>query len=274
MLIALKRMETAVKKGAKVICTPELFLTHYFCQNQNTATFDLAEAIPGPSTKILGEFAKKHKVVVVGSLFEKAGRGLYYNTVVVMEKDGSLLGKFRKMHIPDDPLYYEKYYFTPGDLGFKVFKTSYGNIGTLICWDQWYPEAARITALKGADVIFYPTAIGHHPSEKAQYGDTVVDAWQTVQRGHAIANGLYVASPNRIGHEGADKKKGLDGIEFFGNSFIADPYGRFVAKASSNKEEVLVADIDIDLIEDKRRNWPHFRDRRIDAYGDILQRYK
>jgi N-carbamoylputrescine amidase len=271
MAAALKHMETAVKKGAKIICTPELFLTEYFCQSQNTATFDLAETIPGPSTETLGKFAKKHGVVIVASLFEKRARGLYHNTVVVIETDGSILGKFRKMHIPDDPLYYEKYYFTPGDLGFKVFKTSFGNIGTLICWDQWYPEAARITALMGADVIFYPTAIGHHPSEKKEWGTAVVDAWQTVQRGHAIANGVYVAVPNRIGHEG--KSKNSDGIEFFGNSFIADPYGRFIAKASDNKEEVLVADIDTDFIEQKRRNWPHLRDRRIDAYGPILKRY-
>ena len=273
MAAALKHMETAVKKGAQIICTPELFLTDYFCQSEQTKTFDLAETIPGPSTDILGKFAKKHGVVVVASLFEKRARGLYHNTVVVIETDGSILGKFRKMHIPDDPLYYEKYYFTPGDLGFKVFKTSFGNIGTLICWDQWYPEAARITALKGADVIFYPTAIGHHPSEKAQYGDAVVDMWQTVQRGHAIANGVYVATPNRIGLEGADKKKKHDGIEFFGNSFIADPYGRFIKKASDNKEEILIAEIDTALIEDKRRNWPHLRDRRIDAYSDILKRY-
>ncbi len=271
MAHALELMEKAVKKGAKIICLPELFLTHYFCQSEDASIFDLAETIPGPSTEILGKFAKKHKVVVVASLFEKRARGLYHNTVAVIETDGSLLGIFRKMHIPDDPLYYEKYYFTPGDLGFKVFETTYGKIGTLICWDQWYPEAARITAMMGADIIFYPTAIGHHPSEKKDWGEAVENAWMTMQKSHAIANGVYVGAVNRIGHEKPFKNG--DGIEFFGNSFIADPYGRFIANASDNKEEVLVAEIDPEFIEMKRRNWPHYRDRRIDAYSDILKRY-
>lgn len=267
---ALALMEQAVAKKAQIICLPELFLTHYFCQSENPDLFDLAEEIPGPSTEALGKFAKKNQVVIVASLFEKRARGLYHNTVAVIEKDGTLAGIFRKMHIPDDPLYYEKYYFTPGDLGYKVFKTSAGNIGTLICWDQWYPEAARITALKGADVIFYPTAIGWHPSEKKEFGETQKDAWITIQRGHAIANGVYVAACNRIGHEGP--KDG--GLEFFGNSFIADPYGRMISQASTNREEILIAEIDTNLIEQKRRNWPHFRDRRIDSYGDILKRYE
>lgn len=276
MASAITHMEKAVKNGANIICLPELFLTNYFCQSEDYRIFDLAEEIPGPSTNILGKFAKKHNVVVVASLFEKRAPGVYHNTVVVIETDGSILGKFRKMHIPDDPLYYEKYYFTPGDLGYKVFNTSFGKIGTLICWDQWYPEAARLTAMQGADVIFYPTAIGHHPSEKKEWGEAVECAWLTVQRGHAVANGLYIASVNRIGHEFLLDDKGNklnDGIEFFGNSFISDPYGRFIAHASDNKEEILITEIDPEFVEMKRRNWPHFRDRRIETYGDITKRW-
>lgn len=273
---ALHHIENAAKKGANIICLPELFLTNYFCQSEDARIFDLAETIPGPSTEVLGKAAKKLGVVLVASLFEKRTHGIYHNTVVVIEKDGSILGKFRKMHIPDDPLYYEKYYFTPGDLGYQVFNTSFGKIGTLICWDQWYPEAARLTAMMGADVIFYPTAIGHHPAEKKEWGKAIEDAWMTVQRGHAIANGVYVASVNRIGHEfllDDHGKKLNEGIEFFGNSFVADPYGRLITHASPHQEEILIAEIDPEFIEIKRRNWPHFRDRRIDSYGDITKRW-
>ncbi len=262
-------LEDAATKGVQVVCLPELFLPHYFCQKEDPDIFDLAEPIPGPTTQKLAEIAKKTGMVIVGSIFERRAAGVYHNTAVVLEKDGSVKGIYRKMHIPDDPLYYEKYYFTPGDLGFKSFDTSYGNIGTLVCWDQWYPEGARLTAMQGADVLFYPTAIGWHPSEKAEWEQAQVEQWVTIQRSHAIANGLFVAACNRIGHE-----PGVgDGIEFFGNSFICDPYGRFLARASADKEEILIAEVDPAMNEEKRRHWPFFRDRRIDAYGNITNRF-
>jgi N-carbamoylputrescine amidase len=258
----------AARQGAKVVCLPELYRSLYFCQSEDHANFELAEPIPGPSTKALGALAKKLKVAIVGSLFERRAAGVYYNTAVVLDADGRHIGTYRKMHIPDDPLYYEKFYFTPGDLGFQAFDTQHGRIGTLVCWDQWYPEAARLTALRGPAVLFYPTAIGWHPSEKKEWGESQTYAWQTIQRSHAIANGVYVAAVNRVGHEGA--KDG--GIEFFGASFICDPYGRTVAQASRDKAEVLVAEVDPKAVETARQHWPFLRDRRIDAYGPITER--
>ena len=266
---AIQYLSDAAKKGAQIVCLPELFQTQYFCQREDAALFDLAEPVPGPTTARLAEVAKKLKIVLIASLFEKRAAGVYHNTAAMFDADGTLLGIYRKMHIPDDPLYYEKYYFTPGDLGFKAFDTQVGKVGTLVCWDQWYPEGARLTALQGAQVLFYPTAIGWHPDEKAQYGEAQYDAWQTIQRAHAIANGVYVAAPNRIGHE---DEPGTDGLNFFGRSFIADPFGRYLAEAGGG-EEVLVARCDPGMIETVRRNWPFLRDRRIDAYGPILQRY-
>lgn len=265
---AIELLEKAAKKGVEVACLPELFLSHYFCQTEDHAKFALAEEIPGPTTEALSKVARKHKMVIVASLFERRMAGIYHNTTAVIDADGSFLGVYRKMHIPDDPLYYEKFYFTPGDLGFKNFETRYGTIGVLICWDQWFPEAARLTALQGADVIFYPTAIGWHPKEKAQYGAQQSDAWETVQRGHAIANGVYVAGVNRIGHEG-DKK---GGIEFWGGTFLANPSGQLLAKAGREKEEILIETIDPGLVEKVRQYWPFFRDRRIDAYQPITTR--
>jgi N-carbamoylputrescine amidase len=266
--VAEEGIRAAVKKGASVVCLPELYRSLYFCQSEDHANFSLAEPIPGPSTKALGALAKKLKIAIVGSLFERRAAGVYHNTAVLLDEGGKLSGMYRKMHIPDDPLYYEKFYFAPGDLGFQAFDTKAGRIGTLVCWDQWYPEAARLTALRGPSVLFYPTAIGWHPSEKKQWGEAQVSAWQTIQRSHAIANGIYVASVNRIGHEGA---KGA-GIEFFGSSFIADPYGRMIAEASSSKPEVLVAEVDPKTVETARQHWPFLRDRRIDAYGSITER--
>lgn len=259
----------AASKGAQVACVPELFMGPYFCQTEDAATFDLAEPIPGPTTEALAKVAKDTKMVVVGSIFERRTAGVYHNTAVVLDADGSFVGRYRKMHIPDDPLFYEKYYFTPGDLGFKSFETAHARVGTLICWDQWYPEAARLTALQGSEVLFYPTAIGWHPSEKAEFGEAQASAWETMQRAHAISNGVFVAAVNRIGHEGpAD-----GGIEFWGGSFIADPFGRILAKASRDREEILIAECDPRLQEDTRRNWPFLRDRRIDAYAPITQRF-
>ena len=273
---ALDRVRDAAKKGATVICLPELFQTQYFCQREDTALFDLAEPIPGPSTKKIGDVARELGVVVVASLFERRAPGIYHNTAAVLDEVGALKGIYRKMHIPDDPLYYEKYYFTPGDLGFKCFDTKFGNIGTLVCWDQWYPEGARLTAIQGAQVLFYPTAIGWHPAEKAEYGDAQYDAWRTIQRSHAIANGVYVGVVNRVGHESGNvrgnKVEGA-GLEFWGGSFIADPFGQVIAQASHDKEEILFADIDVKRMEDVRRNWPFLRDRRIDSYGKITHRF-
>jgi N-carbamoylputrescine amidase len=258
----------AAKQGANIVCLPELFTGPYFCQKEDASLFDLAEPIPGPSADRLAAAAKKNKVVVVGSLFEKRMPGVYHNTATVHDENGTLLGIYRKMHIPDDPLFLEKFYFTPGDIGWKVFRTTAANVGTLICWDQWYPEAARLTALRGAEVLFYPTAIGWHPREKAEYGDAQHAAWETSMRGHAIANGLYVAAVNRIGHEVIVG----EGLEFWGASFVSDPFGRVIAKASHDKEELLIVNCDRKLLEDVRRNWPFFRDRRIDFYGDITKR--
>lgn len=264
-------VEKAAKQGAQVICLPELFFSQYFCQSEDTKYFDLAEPIPGRSTKALGAVAKKYRVVVLASLFEKRTAGIYHNTVAMLDTKGEVSGIYRKMHIPDDPLYYEKFYFTPGDLGYKSFKTEFGNVGTLICWDQWYPEAARITSLKGASVIFYPTAIGWHPYEKKEHGKQQFDSWRIVQRGHAVANGVYVAAVNRIGLE--KEKKGDAGIEFWGSSFVADPQGVIIAEASQDKEEIVIAEIDISRIEYIRRNWPFLRDRRIDSYSEINKRF-
>jgi N-carbamoylputrescine amidase len=258
----------AAKQGAQVVCLPELFTGYYFCQKEDAALFDLAEPIPGPSSDRLAAAAKKNGVVVVGSLFEKRMPGVYHNTATVHDAKGELLGLYRKMHIPDDPLFLEKFYFTPGDLGFKVFTTPPAKVGTLVCWDQWYPEAARLTALQGAEVIFYPTAIGWHPREKAEFGEAQHSAWETSMRGHAIANGTYVCAVNRVGHEVIVG----EGLEFWGGSFVSDPFGRILKKASTDKEEILVVKCDRKLMEDVRRNWPFFRDRRIDAYGNIVKR--
>lgn len=261
----------AAKKGAKVICLPELFKTQYFCQKEDIENFNLAEKIPGPSTEALGKAARKYKVVIVTSLFEKRAHGVYHNTVAMINTKGEVSGLYRKMHIPDDPAYYEKFYFTPGDLGYKSFKTEFGNVGTLVCWDQWYPEGARITALKGASIIFYPTAIGWHPHEKKEHGKPQFDSWQTIQRGHAIANGIYVAAVNRVGLEKAEKNSA--GIEFWGSSFVADPQGIIIAEASADKEEIILAEVDNERIEYIRRNWPFLRDRRIDSYVGIDKRF-
>ncbi|MBN1302650.1 MAG: carbon-nitrogen hydrolase [Melioribacteraceae bacterium] len=264
-------VEKAADEGAQVICLPELYRSQYFCQKEDFNLFDLAETVPGPSTEHFQKVAKNNGVVIIVPLFEKRAPGLYHNSAVIIDTDGSILGIYRKMHIPDDPAFYEKYYFTPGDLGFKSFKTGFGNIGTLICWDQWYPEGARLTALKGAEVLFYPTAIGWHPSEKEKYGKAQQDSWITIQRSHAIANGVYVASVNRTGFEKPVEEQ--DGIIFWGSSFICDPQGVILAKASDDKEEILIAEIDIDHIEKIRRNWPFLRDRRIDAYSGITKRF-
>jgi N-carbamoylputrescine amidase len=273
---AIEFVREAAGRGAEVVCLPELFRTQYFCQREDAALFDLAESIPGPTTTRLAEVARQQKVAIVASLFEKRAAGVYHNTAAVIDSDGSLLGIYRKMHIPDDPLYYEKYYFTPGDLGFKCFDTRPGRIGTLVCWDQWYPEGARLTAMQGANVIFFPTAIGWHPDEKAQYGEAQHDAWRTIQRAHAIANGVYVAAVNRVGHETGDvmgKSTPGKGLEFWGGSFLCDPFGQIIAEASHNGEEIIVGEIDLRRMEDVRRNWPFLRDRRIDSYGAITKRF-
>jgi N-carbamoylputrescine amidase len=262
-------IEQAAQAGADVICLPELFRSQYFCQRTDAAIFDLAEDIPGPTTERLGPLAKKLGRVIVASVFERRTPGVYHNTAVVFDADGSMLGLYRKMHIPDDPLYFEKYYFTPGDLGFKAFNTRHGTLGTCVCWDQWFPEAARLTALQGAQVLIYPTAIGWHPREKAEFGATQHQAWETIQRSHAIANGVYVAAVNRVGHEGP--KDG--GLEFWGASFVSDPLGVVLKRGSNDKEEVIVQECDPARIEDVRRNWPFLRDRRIDSYGDLLKRW-
>jgi N-carbamoylputrescine amidase len=273
---AAERVREAARLGAEVICLPELFRAQYFCQREDIALFDLAEPIPGPSTERLGAVAREEKVVVVASLFERRAPGLYHNTAAILETDGRIAGLYRKMHIPDDPLYYEKFYFTPGDLGFRAFDTSAGRIGTLVCWDQWYPEGARITALMGANVLFYPTAIGWHPHEKEEYGTAQYEAWQTIQRSHAIANGVYVAAVNRVGFEHGDIRGNRvegPGLEFWGGSFLADSFGRVIAKAAHDREEILIGEIDLHKMEDTRRNWPFLRDRRIDAYGPIVSRF-
>ena len=258
----------AAKQGAQVVCLPELFTGYYFCQQEDIALFDLAEPVPGPSEERLSKAAKANGVVVVGSLFEKRMAGVYHNTATVHDPKGQLLGIYRKMHIPDDPLFLEKFYFTPGDTGFKAFPTGPAKVGTLVCWDQWYPEAARLTALQGAEVIFYPTAIGWHPKEKAEYGEAQHSAWETSMRGHAIANGTYVAAVNRVGHEVIVG----EGLEFWGGSFVADPFGRILKRASHDREEIVTVTCSRKLMEEVRRNWPFFRDRRIDAYGNIVKR--
>ena len=303
---ASEKIREAAKRGAQIVCTHELFRSEYFCRTEDAALFDLAEAVPGPTTEALAKVARENKVAIVASLFERRAAGVYHNTCAVIDADGSFLGKYRKMHIPDDPLYYEKFYFTPGDLGFPNFDTRYGRIAVQICWDQWYPEGARAVSLGGAQVIFYPTSIGWHPREKAEFGAAQLDAWRTIQRAHAIANGVYVAVVNRVGFEGpaaggGAKKKQIPrrpqtglarddnvkrgvaeddrpqtrdtGIEFWGNSFVVDPFGRVVAEASNDKEEVLVVECDPAQSEETRRNWPFLRDRRIDAYEPILSRW-
>jgi len=263
--------EHAVRRGAQIICTQELFRSRYFCQSEDFGHFKLAETIPGPSTDAFSKLAKKHQVVVIVSLFERRSAGIYHNTAAIIDADGSLLGLYRKMHIPDDPLYFEKFYFTPGDTGFKAWPTHYGKIGVLICWDQWYPEAARLTALQGAQILFYPTAIGWHPREKKQLGQRQHDSWEIVQRSHAIANGCYVAVVNRIGHEVLDGVKG-NGIEFWGQSFVAGTSGEILGKALANREEILIVPVDLAKVDDTRTHWPFLRDRRIDAYGGLTQR--
>jgi N-carbamoylputrescine amidase len=273
---ACEKVREAAGRGAQMVCLPELFRAQYFCQREDTALFDLAEPIPGPSTETLTAIARELKIVIVASLFEKRARGLYHNTAVMIENDGTIQGLYRKMHIPDDPLYYEKYYFTPGDLGFKAFDTSVTRVGTLVCWDQWYPEGARLTALQGANILFYPTAIGWHPDEKAEYGEAQHDAWRTIQRAHAIANGVFVGVVNRVGHEFGDvrgNRAAGKGLEFWGGSFLCDPFGRVLAEGSHDKEEILIGTCDLKLIEETRRNWPFLRDRRIDSYGGITQRF-
>ena len=270
-------LERAAKGGARILCTQELFASQYFCQAEDHHFFALAESIPGPGTDALAKLARRHKAVVIASLFERRAAGLYHNTAVVIDADGALLGIYRKMHIPDDPLYYEKFYFTPGDTGFRAWKTKVATLGVLVCWDQWFPEAARLTAMQGADILFYPTAIGWHPAEKRQYGAAQHDAWETIQRAHAIANGCYVCAPNRIGHElvrGADGRPvNADGIEFWGQSFVCGPNGQLVARASADREQILTADCDLDRVEKHRTHWPFLRDRRIDAYGGLTQRF-
>jgi len=272
---AIDRVADAAGRGAQVICLPELFQTQYFCQREDASLFDLAEPIPGPTSAKLGQIAKKHSIVLVASLFEKRAPGVYHNTAAVFDSDGALRGLYRKMHIPDDPLYYEKYYFTPGDLGFRAHNTSFGRVGTLVCWDQWYPEGARLTALQGASILFYPTAIGWHPAEKADFGTAQHDAWRTIQRAHGIANGVYVGVVNRVGFETGNirgKSASGDGLEFWGGSFLCDPFGTVLAEASHDKEEILIGDVDLRKLEEIRRNWPFLRDRRIDSYAPITSR--
>jgi N-carbamoylputrescine amidase len=263
------RIREAAGQGAQIICLQELFRSQYFCREEDARLFDLAEPVPGATTEALARQARELNVVIVASLFERRTAGVYHNTAAIIDADGSLLGLYRKMHIPDDPLYFEKFYFTPGDLGFRNFDTRYGRIAALVCWDQWYPEAARVAALGGAQVLFYPTAIGWHPAEKQQYGAAQHDAWRTIQRSHAIANGIYVAAVNRVGFEGPPDH----GLEFWGASFVADPFGQMLAEASHDREETLVVECDRRRIEEVRRNWPFLRDRRIDAYAGILNRF-
>jgi N-carbamoylputrescine amidase len=265
----LRLAEQAARQGANIICTQELFRSQYFCQCEDHEYFKLAESIPGPTTEKFQKLAKKYGVVIIASLFEKRASGLYHNTSAIIDADGSLMGIYRKMHIPDDPLFYEKFYFTPGDLGFRVWNTRFGKIGVLICWDQWYPEGARLTAMQGAEILFYPTAIGWHPKEKAEYGTNQHGAWEIIQRSHAVANGCYVAAVNRIGLE---QPIGGDGIEFWGQSFVAGTSGQLLAKASVDREEVMIVPVDLSKVDVTRTHWPFLRDRRIDAYGDITRR--
>jgi N-carbamoylputrescine amidase len=266
---AIEFVRDAARQGAEIICLPELFRSQYFCQTEEHKNFDLAEEVPGKSTDALAGVARETGSVIIASLFEKRSAGLYHNTAAIIDSDGKFLGKYRKMHIPDDPLYHEKFYFAPGDLGFKAWDTARGKIGVCICWDQWYPEAARLTALRGAEIIFYPTAIGWHPSEKKEFGKAQHSAWETIQRGHAIANGCYVAVANRVGHEAP---AGGEGIEFWGQSFACGPDGEIIAKGSIDQEEIVMAEIDWARVNEHRTHWPFLRDRRIDAYGEINRR--
>ncbi len=271
---ALELAGRAAKQGAQIICTQELFRSRYFCQSEDHDKFALAESIPGPSTEVFQQFARDHGVVVIASLFEKRASGIYHNTAAIIDADGALLGVYRKMHVPDDPLFYEKFYFTPGDTGFRAWQTRYGKIGVLICWDQWYPEAARLAALQGAEILFYPTAIGWHPGEKAGHGAEQLGAWEIIQRGHAVANGCYVAVCNRIGHERLPKAAGAGkGIEFWGQSFVAGTSGQILAKAAADREELLLVPVDLGEVDATRTHWPFLRDRRIDAYGDLTKRF-
>ncbi len=262
---AISRIGDAVKKGAQIVCLQELFRSQYFCQTEDIELFKLAETIPGPSTEALGKVARQKKTVIIASLFEERAAGIYHNAAVIIDANGKIAGQYRKMHIPDDPLYYEKFYFTPGDLGFQTHQTKYARVGTLVCWDQWFPEAARLTALSGAQILFYPTAIGWLPNEKEEVNEGQHSAWETIQRAHAIANGIYVVVVNRVGHEGK--------LNFWGQSFVADPFGRVIAKASADKEEVLIVDCDLKKIKETRQNWPFLRDRRIDSYDGLSCRF-
>ena len=266
---AVVKVQEAVRNGAQIICLPELFRSQYFCQKEDAALFDLAETVPGPSTETFSKIAKKYGVTILVSVFERRTAGVYHNSIVVLDEQGEMVGLYRKMHIPDDPAYYEKFYFTPGDRGFQAIKTTHASVGPLICWDQWFPEAARMTALQGAEILFYPTAIGWHPQEKSEEGHAQREAWMTIQRSHAIANGVFVVAVNRVGHEAP---AGGDGLEFWGSSFVCDPFGGILAQASVDREETLVADIALKRIEEVRRNWPFLRDRRIDAYEGITKR--
>ena len=266
---AVELIHQAAKDGAQIICLQELFRSPYFCQRQHPDVFDLAEPIPGPTTEALAQVARQAAMAVVGSVFERRTAGIYHNTAVVFDADGSLAGLYRKMHIPDDPLYFEKYYFTPGDLGFRSFDTHFGKVGVLVCWDQWFPEAARLTALQGAEVILYPTAIGWHPREKEEFGAAQHEAWELVQRSHAVANGVFVAAVNRVGHEAGPGP----GLDFWGQSFVCDPFGVVLARGSSDGEEMLVVPCERSRLEDVRRNWPFYRDRRVDSYGDLTRRW-
>jgi N-carbamoylputrescine amidase len=267
---AVTAIRRAAENGAEIVCLQELFRTFYFCQRQSPELFDLAEPIPGPTTSRLAEVARETETVVIGSVFEKRAAGVYHNTAVVLDADGRLLGLYRKMHIPDDPLFFEKYYFTPGDLGFRVFETRYARLGVLVCWDQWFPEAARLTAMQGAEVLFYPTAIGWHPREKEQHGEAQREAWEMIQRSHAIANGVFVASVNRVGHE----QLVGEGLEFWGLSFVSDPFGVILGQTSADQEGVLVVPCERPRLTDVRRNWPFFRDRRVDAYSHLTKRWQ
>lgn len=267
---AVGKVEEAAKNGAKIICLPELFRSQYFCQKEDPALFDLAEPVPGPSTEIFSKIANTYGVTILVSVFERRTAGVYHNSIAVLDERGEMAGLYRKMHIPDDPAYYEKFYFTPGDRGFQAINTTHATVGPLVCWDQWYPEAARMTALQGAEILFYPTAIGWHPKEKTEEGQAQREAWMTIQRSHAIANGVFVVAVNRVGHEAP---AGGDGLEFWGSSFVCDPFGVILAQASVDREETLVAGIDLKRIEEVRRNWPFLRDRRIDVYGGITKRF-
>jgi N-carbamoylputrescine amidase len=267
---AVAKIEEAANRGAQIICLPELFRSQYFCQREDPTVFDLAETVSGPTTTALADIARAKRITILASVFERRTAGIYHNSIVVLDENGEIVALYRKMHIPDDPAYYEKFYFTPGDRGFQAVKTSHATLGPLICWDQWYPEAARMTALQGAEILLYPTAIGWHPKEKIEEGQAQRDAWMTIQRSHAIANGVFVVAVNRVGHE---TPAGGDGLEFWGSSFVCDPFGVVLAQASIEKEEVLVVDIDLGRIEEVRRNWPFLRDRRIDAYGGITRRF-